>query len=135
MMSASGAAPTESVKAVRPSLAQAGDVLRPGTLFASRYEVKELLGTGGMGVVYRAFDRELQEPVAIKTLRPEALAGDGVALERFKQEIRLARRIAHRNVVRTYDLGEVNGLYYLTMERSEERRVGKECRSRWSPYH
>jgi len=84
-------------------------------LFANRYEVKELLGTGGMGVVYRAFDRELQEPVAIKTLRPEVLA-DGVALERFKQEIRLARSIAHRNVVRTYDLGEVNGTYYLTME-------------------
>jgi len=67
-------------------------------------------------VVYRALDRELQEPVAIKTLRPEALTGDSVALERFKQEIRLARRIAHRNVVRTYDLGEVNGMYYLTME-------------------
>ncbi|HEX4601304.1 MAG TPA: serine/threonine-protein kinase, partial [Gemmatimonadales bacterium] len=67
-------------------------------------------------VVYRAFDRELKEPVAIKTLRPEGLAGDGVALERFKQEIRLARKIAHRNVVRTYDLGEADGLYYLTME-------------------
>src|SRR5438067_1073229 len=116
MMSASGAAPTESVKAVRPSLAQAGDALRPGTLFANRYDVKELLGTGGMGVVYRAFDRELQEPVAIKTLRPEVLEGSGVALERFKQEIRLARKLAHRNIVRTYDLGEVNGLYYLTME-------------------
>src|SRR5213593_3857756 len=116
MMSASGAAPTESVKAVRPSLAQAGDALRPGTLFANRYDVKELLGTGGMGVVYRAFDRELQEPVAIKTLRPEVLEGSGVALERFKQEIRLARKLAHRNIVRTYDLGEVNGTYYLTME-------------------
>ena len=116
MMSASGAAPTASVQAVRPSLAQAGDALRPGTLFANRYDVKELLGTGGMGVVYRAFDRELQEPVAIKTLRPEVLEGSGVALERFKQEIRLARKLAHRNIVRTYDLGEVNGTYYLTME-------------------
>src|SRR5437899_12853167 len=119
MMSVPGAAATERLRTAppspppRPSL---GDVLRPGTLFAGRYEVKELLGTGGMGVVYRAFDRDLQEPVAIKTLRPEALTGDGVALERFKQEIRLARKIAHRNVVRTYDLGEVNGTYYLTME-------------------
>jgi len=102
--------------ATRPTLAGAGDALRPGTLFANRYEVKDVLGAGGMGVVYRAFDRELQEPVAIKTLRPEALAGDGVALERFKQEIRLARKIAHRNVVRTYDLGEADGMYYLTME-------------------
>src|SRR5216117_537306 len=116
MMSASGAAPTQSLRVGQPSPAPADDVLRPGTLFANRYELKDLLGMGGMGVVYRAFDRELQEAVAIKTLRPEALAGDGVALERFKQEIRLARKIAHRNVVRTHDLGEVNGMYYLTME-------------------
>jgi len=66
--------------------------------------------------VYRAVDRELGEPVAIKTLRTEVVGSDGVALERFKQEIRLARKITHRNVVRTYDLGEVNGTYYLTME-------------------
>jgi len=92
------------------------EALRPGALFAGRYEVKEILGSGGMGIVYRAFDRELQEPVAIKTLRPEVMGGGSSALERFKQEIRLARRIAHRNVVRTYDLGEVNGMYYLTME-------------------
>ncbi|HEY6158670.1 MAG TPA: protein kinase [Gemmatimonadales bacterium] len=114
-MMSSGAASTAPLRAARPSR-ELGDALRPGTVFANRYEVKELLGTGGMGVVYRAFDRELQEPVAIKTLRPEALAGDGVALERFKQEIRLARKITHRNVVRTYDLGEIGGTYYLTME-------------------
>jgi serine/threonine-protein kinase len=111
MMAASGAAATQAI-ATAPTDAS----LRPGSTFAGRYEVKELLGAGGMGVVYRAFDRELQEPVAIKTLRSEAVAGGSVALERFKQEIRLARRIAHRNVVRTYDLGEVNGMYYLTME-------------------
>jgi len=115
MMSASQAASTAPLRAARPSR-ESGDALLPGTVFANRYEVKELLGTGGMGVVYRAFDRELQEPVAIKTLRPEALGGDGVALERFKQEIRLARKITHRNVVRTYDLGEIGGTYYLTME-------------------
>ena len=100
----------------RTSVASGGELLRPGSIFAGRYEVKEILGAGGMGVVYRAFDRELGDPVAIKTLRPEAIAGDPVALERFKQEIRLARKITHRNVVRTYDLGEVNGVYYLTME-------------------
>src|SRR6266481_6753608 len=61
--------------------------------------------------------------VAIKALRPETLAGGGVALERFKQEIRLARKIAHRNVVRTYDLGEVNGMYYLTMEYVEGKSL------------
>src|SRR5438128_11799771 len=116
MMQASCSAATQPITsmptAVRPV---DGGQLRPGATFAGRYEVKEVLGAGGMGVVYRALDRELQEPVAIKTLRPEAML-DASALERFKQEIRLARKIAHRNVVRTYDLGELNGMYYLTME-------------------
>ena len=69
-----------------------------------------------MGVVYRAFDREVGEVVAIKALRPELGGIDPTLLERFKQELRLARRITHRNVVRTYDLGEVDGVYYITME-------------------
>src|SRR2546426_7836641 len=74
MMATSGAAPTAQLKSARPSLAGApGTTLRPGTLFANRYEVKDLLGMGGMGVVYRAFDRELQEAVAIKTLRLEEI--------------------------------------------------------------
>jgi serine/threonine-protein kinase len=115
MLAASSAAATQ---ALTPTLGgtRGSEQLRPGSVFAGRYEVKEVLGMGGMGVVYRAFDRELGEPVAIKTLRPETLAGDSVALDRFKQEIRLARKISHRNVVRTYDLGEANGMYYLTME-------------------
>ncbi len=119
MMTVSGGAATQRIASVPTEIRAAaggGADLRPGATFAGRYEVKEVLGAGGMGVVYRAFDRELQEAVAIKTLRPEALAGGSVALDRFKQEIRLARRIAHRNVVRTYDLGEQNGMYYLTME-------------------
>ena len=117
MMAASGSAATQPIASVPTAVrAAGGDQLRPGATFAGRYEVKEIVGAGGMGVVYRAFDRELQEPVAIKTLKPEAMAGGTAALERFKQEIRLARRIAHRNVVRTYDLGEQNGMYYLTME-------------------
>ena len=117
MMEASGTAATQPIGST-PTVVRAvdGGQLKPGATFAGRYEVKEILGAGGMGVVYRAFDRELQEPVAIKTLRPEAMAGGSVALDRFKQEIKLARRIAHRNVVRTYDLGEQNGMYYLTME-------------------
>lgn len=116
-MAASGGRAAATQRIVSTGVREvAGDQLRPGAIFAGRYEVQEMLGAGGMGVVYRAFDRELEEPVAIKTLRPEALSGGSVALERFKQEIRLARRIAHRNVVRTYDLGEINGMYYLTME-------------------
>ena len=90
--------------------------LAVGERFAGRYDIQELLGSGGMGVVYRAFDREVGEAVAIKALRPELGGFDPTLLERFKQELRLARRITHRNVVRTYDLGEVDGVYYITME-------------------
>ncbi|MBM4187388.1 MAG: HAMP domain-containing protein [Gemmatimonadetes bacterium] len=101
----------------------AGDValsaLDVGTVLAGRYELREHLGSGGMGVVYRAFDRELSETVALKTLHPALHANDPVFLERFKQEIRLARRITHRNVVRTHDLGEHAGIYFITMEYAE----------------
>jgi serine/threonine-protein kinase len=113
-----------------PPGSSSGSKLRPGTVFDGRYEVKEVLGVGGMGVVYRAFDRDLGEPVAIKTLKPDNLAGDTAALERFKQEIRLARKITHRHVVRTFDLGEANGMYYLTMEYVEGTPLKKLIGSR-----
>ncbi len=90
--------------------------ITPGQRFAQRYEVKEVLGVGGMGMVFKAVDSELGEVIAIKTLKQELLSQDATALERFKSEIRLARRISHRNVVRTHDLGESAGVYYITME-------------------
>jgi eukaryotic-like serine/threonine-protein kinase len=87
-----------------------------GYLFAGRYEIQAVLGQGGMGIVYKAHDRDLDDVVAIKTLRGEALSADPSLLDRFKQEIRLARRITHPNILRTHDLGEANGLRYLSME-------------------
>lgn len=93
-----------------------GEGVSVGRRLASRYDIQAVLGEGGMGTVFRAVDRELHEVVALKTLRPEVIASDESALERFKSEIRLARRISHRNVVRTHDLGEWNGLYFITME-------------------
>lgn len=90
--------------------------LVPGSTFAGRYEVKEILGQGGMGTVFKAVDRELGEVIAIKTLKQDFLASDPTALDRFKSEIRLARKISHRNVVRTHDLGERDGMYFITME-------------------
>jgi HAMP domain-containing protein/predicted Ser/Thr protein kinase len=98
-------------------------VLSPGNTFANRYDIKSVLGVGGMGMVYKANDRELGEVLAIKTIKPEAVASDTNALERFKSEIKLARRIAHRNVVRTYDLGEFSGQYYITMEYVEGKSL------------
>jgi eukaryotic-like serine/threonine-protein kinase len=95
-----------------------GSVNEPqiGTLFAGRYEIQSVLGKGGMGIVYKAHDRELDDLVAIKTLRSEVLSADPSLLDRFKQEIRLARRITHPNVLRTHDLGESNGVRFISME-------------------
>ncbi len=92
-----------------------GGNLRPGERFATRYQVQGEIGRGGMGTVYRARDLELEEDVAIKTLRPEFVT-DRTLLERFKDEIRLARRLTHQNIVRTHDFGEWSGVYFLTME-------------------
>lgn len=88
----------------------------PGAVLASRYEILETLGAGGGGVVYRALDRELGEALALKTLHRDAVSDDPEALERFKSELRLARRLTHRNIVRTYDLGVAGGRYWITME-------------------
>ena len=90
--------------------------MAPGTVFAGRYVIEQVLGRGGMGIVYRAKDRELDEIVAIKTLPGDVLARAPEEVERFKREIRLARKITHRNVLRTYDYGEANGMYFISME-------------------
>jgi serine/threonine-protein kinase len=118
-----GAAPAANVSGDAPTVATpaagapaAGAALGRGQVFAGRYEVLSTLGKGGMGVVYRARDRQLDEVVALKLLRPEALAADPTLLERFKQELKLARRITHRNVLRTHDFGETGGVPYISME-------------------
>ncbi len=90
--------------------------LLPGQFFAERYEILEKVGSGGMGTVYRAHDRDLDDDVAIKTLDLDLLEHSDTLVELFKSEIRLARRISHRNVVRTHDWGEWQGTYYITME-------------------
>jgi HAMP domain-containing protein len=88
----------------------------PGEVFGDRYKIRSELGRGGMGVVFRASDLELEEDVALKVMRPEAFAEatDGVA--KLKQEVRLARRISHPNVIRVHDLVEADGLRCLSME-------------------
>jgi serine/threonine protein kinase/tetratricopeptide (TPR) repeat protein len=92
--------------------------LTPGEAFGRRYHIVRLLGLGGMGAVYQAWDQELGVLVALKVTRPE-IAGDpeGARMiqRRFKQELLLARQVTHKNVVRIHDLGEVNGIKYITM--------------------
>jgi len=86
-----------------------------GSLFAGRYQVIEELGRGGMGRVYRALDKKLSEEVALKVIRPE-VASDRTILARFHSELKLARKISHRNVGRMYELMEEKGTHFITME-------------------
>jgi serine/threonine protein kinase len=103
----------------------------PGTILAERYRIVGLLGRGGMGEVYRADDLKLSQPVALKFL-PSNYLKDGAALARFHREVRVARQVSHKNVCRVYDIGELNGHHYLSMEyiKGEElasllRRIGR----------
>ena len=91
------------------------DELQRGTLFAGRYEVIEELGAGGMGRVYRVHDTKLNEEVALKLIRPE-FGADKRTVERFHNEIKIARKIRHKNVCGTHDLHEEGRTLYLTME-------------------
>jgi len=104
---------TATVRLVAPPVP--GD-FPPGTLFAGRYRIEQVLGRGGMGVVYKAVDQQLDETVAIKTLPNDVMARSPEDLDRFKREIRLARKITHRNVLRTFDYGEWEGVVFISME-------------------
>ena len=92
--------------------------LAVGQAFGTRYHIIRLLGVGGMGAVYQAWDAELGVAVAIKVIRPEIMADADAAAEierRFKRELLLARQVTHKNVVRIHDLGEIDGIKYITM--------------------
>lgn len=86
-----------------------------GAIMGHRFQILSVLGSGGMGVVYKARDRELDDLVALKMLRQE-LWGDRSQLERLKSELKLARKITHPNVLRTFDFGEIDGVPYISME-------------------
>ena len=107
-----------------PTLTHVGpsQYLAPGTLLAGRYRIESIVGVGGMGIVYRAHDAQLDVPVAVKVLRPEH-ASDARFRERFRRELILARQVSHRNVVRIHDLGEDGPLHFLTMDLVEGRSL------------
>jgi eukaryotic-like serine/threonine-protein kinase len=89
--------------------------LTTGSTFAGRYQVIEELGHGGMGRVYKVFDTHIKEKIGLKLLRPE-IAVDKDTVERFSNELKLARKISHRNVCRMFDLGKADGTTFITME-------------------
>ena len=88
--------------------------INPGSDFGPRYRIESLLGQGGMGRVYKGYDKELNRIVAIKVVR-QGVMGETDALSRFKQELVLASKISHKNILRIHDLGEVDGMKFITM--------------------
>jgi eukaryotic-like serine/threonine-protein kinase len=90
-------------------------ILETGSVLGGRYQILNILGVGGMGAVYQALDIELNRTIALKVIRPD-LAGNQAIIDRFKQELILATQVTHKNVVRIYDLGEAEGMKFITME-------------------
>src|SRR4030042_5709612 len=99
---------TETIKTPLPTLST-------GSIFAGRYQIIEELGEGGMGRVYRVLDQKANEEVSLKLVRPE-IALDKRTIERFSNELKLARKISHRNIGRMFDLGEEKEAHFITME-------------------
>jgi len=89
--------------------------LTTGSTFAGRYQIIEELGKGGMGKVYRVLDKKLNEEIALKLIKPE-IAKDKKTVERFSNELKIARKMGHKNVARMFDLNEESGTHYITME-------------------
>ena len=96
----------------------------PGEDFGTRFRIEKLLGAGGMGKVYKAFDKELSRMVALKTLQPE-LVSDPTVIQRFKQELLLASKISHKNILRIHDLNDFEGTKYITMAFIEGRDLSQ----------
>jgi serine/threonine protein kinase/Tfp pilus assembly protein PilF len=100
--------PTQTIEAPRQDLTT-------GSTFAGRYQIIEELGKGGMGKVYKATDTKIKEKVALKLIKPE-IASDKKILERFGNELRIARKITHKNVGKMFDINEAEGIHFITME-------------------
>jgi len=107
--------PPEEISAPTETLEAPKEELTRGTIFAKRYEIIEELGKGGMGKVYRVEDKRIKEEIALKLIKPE-IASNKRTIERFSNELKMARKIAHRNVGRMYHLSEHEGTHYITME-------------------
>ncbi len=113
-----------SAPAVRKGVRTVSDKILPETILAGRYEIRERLGHGGMGNVYKAYDRELDRIVAIKVIRAE-LAEDPGILRRFRDELLLAQKVVHKNVARIYDIGTSESQKFISMEYLEGGDLAK----------
>ena len=125
--SGEAATPVRASRPSRPissSSSVDGSRFVPGAMLLERYRVVGLLGRGGMGEVYRAEDLKLGQVVALKFL-PPGIAGDDAALARFHREVRIARQVSHPNVCRVFDIGEVDGQVFLSMEFIDGEDLGQ----------
>jgi len=107
--------PSSATSASLPSSGNLEAILQIGTVLGGRYQILEMLGLGGMGAVYKARDTELDRLIALKVIRPD-IARHPEALARFRQELLTARQVSHKNVVRIFDIGEGDGIKFITME-------------------
>jgi serine/threonine protein kinase/tetratricopeptide (TPR) repeat protein len=110
-----GASRSPGAAAARRAVSTTGNILEVGQVLGGRFEIQEMLGIGGMGAVYKAYDRDIDRVIALKCIRPE-LAKDPEITQRFTQELLLARQIAHKNVIRIFDVRDSGGLKFITME-------------------
>jgi len=113
------------------------DALQRGAMFGGRYRIDGFLGRGGMGSVYRAWDTELGLHVALKVVRPDLTADPESARDfdrRFKQELLLARQVSHRNVLRIHDLGDAEGVKYITMSFVDGRDLAADLKEGRLPF-
>lgn len=113
-LTGSGGSGSQAATLTQPGAATLTGI-SPGALLGARFEILSVLGAGGMGIVYKARDRELDDLVALKMLKRD-LWGDRNQLDRLKSELKLARKITHPNVLRTYDFGEMDGIPFISME-------------------
>jgi serine/threonine protein kinase/tetratricopeptide (TPR) repeat protein len=105
------------------AVSSTGNILEAGQILGGRFEIQEMLGIGGMGAVYKAYDRDIDRVIALKCIRPE-LAKDPEITQRFTQELLLARQIAHKNIIRIFDVRDSGGLKFITMEYVQGQNLG-----------
>ncbi|MCU1255066.1 MAG: Serine/threonine-protein kinase PknB [Candidatus Angelobacter sp.] len=114
---------------VKRAVSATANILEVGQVLGGRFEIQEMLGIGGMGAVYKAYDRDIDRVIALKCIRPE-LAKDPEIAQRFTQELLLARQIAHKNIIRIFDVRDSGGLKFITMEYVEGQDLGNRVESR-----
>jgi serine/threonine protein kinase/tetratricopeptide (TPR) repeat protein len=115
--------------AAKRAMSTTANILEVGQVLGGRFEIQEMLGIGGMGAVYKAYDRDIDRVIALKCIRPE-LAKDPEITQRFTQELLLARQIAHKNIIRIFDVRDSGGLKFITMEYVEGQDLGSLVESR-----